>query len=143
VSRLTRSEAQLLLAAVRVLTHQLERPPTPEQAADLLDMPASSVRLHYAFLADMGAVAMVESAFETHVEVRDHLAVDTLSEEAGPAIADDLEAFGKRKQEESERMANLFASGEHEEKHREKIQQMDEDLEGFRRKKPINPFGED
>ncbi|HPF70644.1 MAG TPA: hypothetical protein PLQ13_08255 [Candidatus Krumholzibacteria bacterium] len=143
MSGLSRKDALLLLAGVRVLTHKLERPPTPEQVADLLDLPESAVRLQLTQLADLGAVALVTSAFETHAEVRDHLAVEQLPEVAGPAIAEDLEAFDRRKREERDRMANLFDSGEHDQHQQDKLRRMDDDLQAFRRKKNPNPFGDD
>jgi len=143
VSGLSRKDALLLLAGVRVLTHKLERPPTPEQVADLLDLPESAVRLQLTQLADLGAVALVTCAFETHAEVRDHLAVEQLPEVAGPAIAEDLEAFDRRKREERDRMANLFDSGEHDQHQQDKLRRMDDDLQAFRRKKNPNPFGDD
>lgn len=144
MSSMTRQEAHLLLAGIRVLTHTGERPPTPEQLAELLQLPASAVRLQLTQLADLGAVALVTSAYETHAEVRDHLRVEVLPEESGPAIADDLEDFDRRKREESERMAHLFDSGEHEQRQQDRLRRMDDDLKTFRdRKKPRNPFGED
>lgn len=143
MSGMTRGEALLLLAGIRVLTHTLERSPTPEQVADLLGLPASAVRLQLTQLADLGAVALLTSAFETHAEVRDHLAVEPLPEAAGPAIADDLQAFDRRKREEKTRMAHLFESGEHEQQQQDKLQKMGQDLDSFRRRRPVNPFGED
>jgi len=144
MSGLTRGEAHLLVAGIRVLTHTGERPPTPEELADLLELSASAVRLHLRQLADLGIVALVTTAFATHAEVRDHLAVEELPEAAGPAIAEDLEAFDRRKREEKSRMAHLFESGEHEQQQQDKLKQMDEDLASFRKKKkPGNPFGDD
>ncbi len=140
---MTRSEAHLLVAGIRVLTHTGERPPTPEQVAELLGMADSAVRLHLAHLADLGIVALVTSAFETHAEVRDHLLIEELPAEAGPAIADDLEAFDRRKREEKNKMAHLFESGEHDQRQQDKLQQMDQELKSFRRRKPANPFGDD
>ena len=139
----TRDEGHLLVAGIRVLTHTGERPPTPEQLADLLELPDSSVRLQLAQLADLGAVALVRSAFATHAEVRDHLRLEELPAEAGPAIAEDLEAFDRRKQEEKSRMAHLFDSGEAERQQQDKLKRMDRDLDSFRKKKPANPFGDD
>ncbi len=59
MSGMTRGEAQLLLAGIRVLTHTGERAPTPEQVADLLELPDSAVRLQLRQLADLGIVALV------------------------------------------------------------------------------------
>ena len=141
--RLRRSEAQLLLAGVRVLAHRLGRGPTPEELAELLQSAESQVRLQAAFLQELGAVALINSAFETHLEIRDHLAVEPLTDAEGPAIGDDLRAFDERKREEAEKMAHLFDTGEHEKQHQDQLKRMDEDLRDFRRRKPRNPFGED
>ena len=93
MSTLTRDEGQLLLAAIRVLSHLQEKPPTPEDVAELLQISSSSIRLQLNQLQDLGAVALVNSAFETHAEVRDHLVVEELPEKSGPAISEDLRAF--------------------------------------------------
>jgi len=140
--KMTRNEAQLLLAGIRVLNHLNGRSPTPEELADLLQQSASSVRLHLAFLDDLGVVALVKSAFETHAEIRDHLAVEELPTEGGPAISEDLREFDRRKSEEAEKMSKLFESGEHEKKQQDKMDQMGEDLKDFKKRKPINPFSD-
>jgi hypothetical protein len=140
---LNRGEAHLLLAGIRVLSHLEGRPPTPEELAELLQLPDSSVRLQLAFLEDRGAVALVKSAFETHCEIRDHFQVEELPTESGPEISRDLEDFDRRKKEEAERMANLFDSGEHQDQQRRKLDKMGRDLESFRKKKPRNPFGDE
>ena len=141
--KMTRDEAQLLLAGIRVLHHLNGRSPTPEELADLLEQPTSSVRLQLAYLDDLGVAALVKSAFETHAEIRDHLAVEELPAEGGPEISEDLREFDRRKSEEAEKMSNLFESGEHQKKQQDKMDQMGEDLKDFKKRKPINPFGED
>ena len=141
--KLTRHDAHILLAAVRVQAHLLDRSPTPAEVADLLDRSETEIRLQLVFLQDLGAVDLVESAFASHVEIRDHLLVDELTATAGPALSQDLKDFDRRKQEEAERMAHLFDSGEHERQQQEKLGKMDEELQDFRRRKPANPFGDD
>jgi hypothetical protein len=143
VSRLTRDEGHLIVAGIRVLAHRLGRGPTPDELADLLGLAAGSVRLQLATLAELGAVALVESAFETHAEVREHGLLEELAEDDGPAITDDLKAFDEKKRQESERMSRLFASGEQEARQKERHRKMDEELGSFRKKKPANPFGDD
>ncbi len=140
---MTRHEAHLLLAAIRVQSHLKERSPTPAEVADLLDLSESTVRLQLVFLQDLGAVDLVESAFATHAEIGDYLQVESLGESAGPALSEDLKDFDRRKQEESERMAHLFDSGESEQERQDKLSRMDEELKEFRRQKPANPFGDD
>lgn len=140
---MTRREGHLVLAGIRVLSHLQDRSPTPEELAEFLEMSASAVRLQLAFLDDLGAVALIKSAFADHAEVRDHLQVDTLPASAGPEISRDLEDFDRRKQEEAEKMSNLFESGEHEKQRQGKLDRMADELNDFRKKKPSNPFGDD
>lgn len=141
--KLMRQDAHLLLAAIRVQAHLLERSPTPAELAELLDRSETEIRLQLVFLQELGAVDLVESAFATHAEIRDHLLVEDLTATEGPALSEDLKDFDRRKQEEAERMAHLFDSGEHERQHQEKLGKMDDELKDFRRRKPVNPFGDD
>jgi hypothetical protein len=140
--RITRGEGHLLVAAIRVLAHRLERSPTPEEVADLLQMAASPVRSKLAQLADLGAVSLVQSAFEEHAAVKDMAALEELPAEEGPAIDEDLRDFDRRKREEADRMAQLFDSGEHERQRQDQLQRMDDELKSFKQKKKPNPFGD-
>jgi hypothetical protein len=139
---LTKAEAHLVVAGVRVLEHRESRSPNPEQLAELLGESPSAIRLQLAWLNERGVVALVESAYDTHVEIRDYLQIEDYTEAEGPDITEDLADFDRRKQEEAEKMAHLFDSGEHEQKQRDKLEKMGEDLNDFRRRKPKNPFGD-
>ena len=140
---LTKREAHVILGAIRVLEHLKERSPTPDEVADLLNLSPSAVRLQLAHLAEDGVVALVESAYETCVEVRDYQKVEAFTETDAPEISEDLRDFDERKRAETEKMAHLFDSGEHEKQQREKLDRMDTDLEEFRKRKTPNPFGDD
>ncbi|MFO7653155.1 MAG: hypothetical protein R6X25_04960 [Candidatus Krumholzibacteriia bacterium] len=142
MSAVDRTAAHLVLAAIRVLAHREGRPPAPEQIAELLQLPDAMIRLQLASLQDLGAVTLVESAFATHAEVRDHRLVDELPAAAEGQLSSDLADFDRRKQEEAERMAQLFADGDHERRRGERVDRMGKELDDFRRKKPRNPFGE-
>ena len=139
----SREEGHLIVAAVRVLQHGLGRSPRPEEVAELLEMPPASLRVHLAALEESGAVAMVESAFDVHVEIRDHLRLEELTPAAESSdLQSDLADFDRRKQEESERMARLFADGEPERRQAEKLRKMDQELADFRKRKPRDPFAD-
>ena len=135
---LTRREGHLVLGAIRVQAHLKQRSPTPAELADLLDESESSVRLWLNRLDDLGAVLLVDSAFETHVEIKDHLLVEQLDEEDGPAITESLAEFDLKKKEEARRMARMFDSGDHAKQRQEKIDAMGTELDEFRKKKPVN-----
>ncbi len=124
------------------MTHLNGCSPSPEKLAEFLNLPDGSLRLKSVLLVEMGAIVQVESAFEIHLEVGDVSTVDDLTEETGPSISEDLNAFDKRKEEEAQRMAHLFDSGEHAQQKKRKLNQMDEELLEYKKKKPINPFGE-
>lgn len=142
MSQLDRRDAHLILAAIRVLGHRHQRSPRPEEVAELLEWPEATVRLVAVRLQDLGAVTLVESAFETHLEIRDHRLVDDLEEEEPEALAADLAAFDRRKQDESDKMARLFDDGTFQKERQSRLDRMDAELRE-RPRKPRNPFGED
>ncbi len=141
MSSLDRRDAHLILAAIRVLGHQLERSPRPDEVAELLELPEATVRLRAVVLQDLGAAILVESAFETHLEIRDHLKVESLEEMGEEALAEDLADFDRRKQEEAEKMARLFEDGTFADAQQKKLDEMSDGLKSFP-KKPRNPFGD-
>lgn len=141
MAELDRNTAHLVLAAIRVLSHRLQRSPRPDEVAELLEWPETTVRLHAAQLQDLGAAVLVESAYEVHLEVRDHRLVDDLEDERSEALADDLADFDRRKQEEADKMARLFEDGTFQDERRKKLDQMSDDLMS-RPEKPRNPFGD-
>ena len=132
-----------MVAAIRVLENQNEKLPLPGEISNLLGISESSIRLQLNKLSNLGIVVLVDSAFETHVEIKNYLDIEKLSDEAGPAIAEDLAAFDLKKEEEARRMANLFESGDHEKKRKDRMDNMDKELKEFKGRKVINPFGED
>lgn len=140
---MTRQQAHVVVAAIRVQAELLSRSPTPGEIADLLQISETEARLRLNFLAELGAVALVESAFATHVEVADHLLIEELTVAEGPALSEDLREFDRRKQAEADRMARLFDSGEAQARQQEKIDRMDDELAQFKRRRPVNPFGDD
>jgi hypothetical protein len=132
----TRQEAHLLVAAIRVLSHREGAAPRPDAVAELLGLAPAVLRIQLATLQDLGIVALVESAFDTHVEVRDYLLIEELElEEAEGDLSEDLADFDRRKQEETAKMQQLFSDGEHDRKQSERHQKMDEELRDFRKKK--------
>ena len=139
MATIDRNDAHLLLAAIRVLAHRLGRSPRPDEVGELIERPEATVRLHATALQELGAATLVESAYETHLEIRDHRLIDDLEEAREEALAEDLAAFDRRKQEEAEKLAKLFEDGTFQEEQQQKLSRMDEELRDFK-KKPRNPF---
>ena len=142
MTELDRQSAHLVIAAIRVLAHRLGRSPTPEEVAELLELPAATVRLYATRLQDMGAAVLVESAYEVHLEIADHRLVDDLADERTEELAADLADFDRRKREEADQMARLFEDGTFARERQDKLDRMGEELGSFPRK-PRNPFGDD
>lgn len=142
MNEMDRNEAHLLLAAIRVLGHRHERPPRPEEVAELLEWPEAMVRLRASRLQELGAVCLVQSAYEVHLEIRDHLVVDSLPEASVETLVEDLADFDRRKQAEAQKMAQLFDDGTFARQKQEKIDRMDAGLRQLPGK-ARNPFGED
>lgn len=141
---ISREEGHLIVAAVRVLAHREGTPPTAEAVAELLRLQPETVRLKVEVLREAGVLVMVDSAFERHLEVGDHTAVDDLTPDAERTGMDEaLADFDRKRQEESDRMQRLFDDGDHERKRREKMKEMDDGLFAFEKEKPKNPFGDD
>jgi hypothetical protein len=140
----SREEGHLIVAAIRLLQYRESRSPRPEEVAELLDWPDAALRVHLVALQKEGVVALVDSAFDTHVEIRDHLKLEELKP---AAEASDLEAeladFGRRKQEESERMGRLFSEGEPARRQAERHKKMEKELQDFHKRKPRDPFAKD
>ncbi len=141
--QMTRGEALLVLAAIRIQAHLKGRSPTIAEVAGILDRSETQVRLQLNALSDMGAAEVVDSAYESHAVIVDHLQVEHLTEEAGPALSEDLKDFERRQREEAAKLARLFDSGQYEQKQKDQQQQMDEDFKSFQKQKPRNPFGDD
>ncbi len=144
MSAISRQEGHLIVAAVRVLSHREGRPPRPEEVAALLQLAPEALRLRMALLADAGVLAVVESAFDVHLEVRDHLRLEELpADEQRLAMDEEIADFARRQQEQADKMARLFDEGDHKRRQEERLRRMDEELRGFRQRRPRNPFGEE
>jgi len=141
MATIDRQDAHLLLAAIRVLSHLNQRSPRPDEVAELLELPEATVRMRAVILQDLGAMVLVESAYEIQLEIRDYLVIEELEEARTEALAEDLAAFDKKKQDEAEKMARLFDDGTFEQDRKDKLASMDEELKAMP-KKPRNPFGD-
>ena len=142
MSNPTQTEAHLVVAAIRVLQHKQGRAPRPEEVAEFLDLPPAVLRMQVVSLQDLGIIALVESAFDNHVEIRDHRLIEDLEVEVPDGdLREDLADFDRRKQEEAAQMEQLFADGDHQKKKSKRLQKMADDLADFPRKKKGGPAG--
>ena len=129
-----------MVAAVRVLTHKSTKPPTPEQIAKLLGMPADFARTLVVTLGDEGILKVVENPFEMRVEIADYARLEDLPREAeGPTITDELDSFMQKKREEYEATRKMLNADEIEKKQKEKMSRMEEEMKKMKDRGP-SPF---
>jgi hypothetical protein len=134
-------QGHLVVAAVRVLSHTGEKPPTYEEIGRLLHISHEVVGVVARGLANLGIVKIHTTPFDTRVDVADHTLLEDLPrEESGAAMTAELEEFRKRIEEKQAKIDKLFGGGELKEKKQEKHAGLDAQLKEWQKKRAINPF---
>jgi hypothetical protein len=88
----------LVVAAIRVLTHRHNGPPSVDAVTELLSF--SSEQAHYmcSKLHELGIIECLEGGFGTRLFVRDHAKIEDLPDEAQtPAFAEAIKKFQEEK----------------------------------------------
>lgn len=138
-----RSEGHLLVAAVRVLAHKTGRPPSVEEAAELLGWSRELTGHLSRALEAKGILQAITSPFDVRLEVADYLALENLPvEDTGPGLRDEVEAFHEQFKKKQEELQALFESGEIEKRKQERIEGLENELRDFKTPKRFNPFGD-
>jgi hypothetical protein len=137
----TQSEAHLVVAAVRVLRHRDDRPPTDEEIARLLDLPREEVAHWARGLERHGVLNRLESAFDVRYEVDDHLKMETLPASADEqALRKELTAFEAKSRERHADLTELFGGADAEAAAR--TSRLEDELRQFKRSgRGRSPFG--
>jgi hypothetical protein len=139
-----RPQAHLVVAAVRVLQHQLGRPPAIEEVAEILRQSKEVAGHLVRALEARRIVHTIKSPFDVRVEVQDHLEIENLPiEETGPGLQDEVEEFHKRFQQKQEALQNLFDSGEVESQKKKKLANLEDELRNFKAPRRPSPFADD
>jgi hypothetical protein len=138
----SRLDGRLIVAAIRILEHREQHPPTEEEIAALLNWHEDQTRVIARELADFGALAAIKSPFEVRYKLLEELKVEELPVESNVAddFAREIEAFDERATEEQERVEKMLGTHEAPAPEPERAALEDEFGE-FRAKKPKDPFG--
>lgn len=139
-------EGHLVVAAVRVLTHQHSgRPPTVEEISKLLSLSREWAGVLVSALEKAGVVRALTGPFETRVEIADHTRLEALPRgDTAGGVDEELKEFSKKKQEEEEKLRGLFTGGEAERKKKDKMGRLADELKGWKPKPPKSaPFMKD
>ncbi len=135
------AQGHLLVAAVRVLEHREGKPPTYEEIGALLGISHEVVGAYARALRDQGIVKILETPFDTRVEVAEYLKLEDLPREARTAaMKGEVDAFLERTRTKHEKVEDLFKGGKFKEEQKKKFAGLDEQLKGFQKKKVRDPF---
>jgi hypothetical protein len=130
---ITHDEGHAHVAAIRVLAYRTRRPPTIEEVATELGSTSEITNHRLRALAAKGIVTLVENPFETHVSVRDYLALEKLPvEDTGPGLAEAVQDFQRRQTQKADERMRIFEEADEAREKREKHDRMAGDLKDFR-----------
>ncbi len=136
-------QGHLVVAAVRILGHTSEKPPTMEEIGELLHISPEVVGVVARGLASKGIVKIHTTPFDTRVDVAEHTLLEDLPrDETGAAMTEELDEFRKRIEEKQAKIDKLFGGGDYEQQKQEKHAGLDAQLKEWQQKRAINPFAD-
>lgn len=103
-------EGHLILAAIRILEHRMGTPPDVENICQMLELSIEQGNRICNKLSEKGVIRILSGAFGTKVDIADHLLIESLRAEDGPAaIQDDIEKFKASRQALTQKVASIKA----------------------------------
>lgn len=132
---LSYSDAHLFVAAIRVSTHQLKRPPSVGDVCTLLNLSEEKGHFLSRHLAERAILDIVEGAYGARLYIQDHLKLEELpQEEAAPSLDEELKRFKDAQKGLAGKVASIKA--EREEKRKSLFEEMEKKLKQELEKKP-------
>ncbi len=129
----TQSQGHLIVAAIRVLLHRDARPPTEVAVAELLCLPPEGVGHMARGLQSVGAIRIVQSAFDIRLELVDHERLTELpTDDETDKLKDEVDAFHERKKQEHTSIDTLFGEDPTAKK-KSRLTKMEEELKKFQK----------
>jgi DNA-binding transcriptional ArsR family regulator len=136
----TYEESHLLVAATRVLSYKEGRAPTIEQVSGLIDESPEVARVHLKWLSERGIVRLIQTPFESRVELANHLGLEELPrEKSGPQMEEEVDEFRQKFRSRQEKIGQLFSTDEIARRDAERKKKLDEELRKFKPRGP-SPF---
>lgn len=139
----SRAQGHLIVAAIRVLGHLRNRPPTEEEIAGLLGL-SREVTLHILRGLDArGIVRPLKNPFDVRYDLADHQLLEELPPRSeGPDIGKEIEDFHKKTEDRQKAIERMMRESDPERKVRDKVSKIEEDFRRFRTKRRADlPFG--
>ena len=102
------TEAHVFVAAIRVLEHQKKRPPTVEEACEMISMSQEAGYALCRRLMKKGILRTVEGTFGVKLFIEDHLGIEELpKDEKKNDMAEELAAFLKKQQDKNKKVETI------------------------------------
>lgn len=140
----SRNDGELVVAAIRILEHRDQHPPTDQEIAAILKWHEDRTRVIARELEDFGALAAILSPFEVRYKLQEPSKVAELPAES--TVSDDfareIEAFDERATAEQERIEKMLGSDQPKPVEPSKSG-LEDEFGDFKSKKPTDPFGGD
>lgn len=137
----SRTHAHLVVAAVRVLDHTENHPPTDAEIAALLRWHEDKVRVVTHGLEEFGALEAIKSPFEVRYRVGDHTRLDELREDdVDDSISREMKEWEQRSKSDQENLERMFGSMPGAGPKKDPTEGLEKDFGDFARRKPKNPF---
>ncbi|CAB5137613.1 hypothetical protein D3OALGA1CA_3646 [Olavius algarvensis associated proteobacterium Delta 3] len=104
------TNGHLIVAAIRVLEHQNNVPPSIEDVCRCLSLSVEQGHLMCRRLHQRGVLEMIEGAFGSKLFVRNHTALEDMASEAeAPALAEEVKKFQDSRKAMAEKIASIKA----------------------------------
>lgn len=119
-----------------MLAHRHNRPPTPEEIADLLSLSREIVLHIVRGMEAKGIVRSIETPFELRIDIEDHLAIEKLPiESKGPDMGREIEDFHRRTEDRQKRIERMMRENDPESETRRKVSDIEAEFLKFKKGK--------
>lgn len=104
-------EAHLLVAAIRILQHRKQSPPSIEEVCELLEISTEAGLSACRKLEKLAIVSLSQDPFSIKLSIGDHLAIEKLprQKEAADSLTRDLETFMAKKKDMDKKIETIQA----------------------------------
>ena len=111
------NNSHLMVAAIRVLDHQKQRPPTLEEVCSLLSISLEQGGFISRKLSEIDVLEVIEGAFGVRLLIRDHLKLEEIPKaEAADSLGQAVRQFQDSKKDMENKIAAIKADQAHKKK---------------------------
>ena len=136
----TQEQGHLIVAGLRVLTHQNGRAASDSELAELLSLPEEETSHFLRGLTRHGVLERVESAFDARYDIIDHRLLETLPGSSDESeLKKEVAAFQQRTEERSRSLDEIFGENP-DELAKKRASKLTDELKKFQSNMKKSPF---